>query len=871
MDYFYVYSDGEEQYHEKSAFSLKFVLLCFMYLILCVTMNSNLESKRMLLNERYRQEFNFQENLFPFNSFKFDYKGNYFNISKIDYEFSYQFNIAKVEYYIAFYDNTDNLIIPSDMAFYTNLHLMCNFKIPNTTLNIESMPSIVDDKYHKCVEFFQLNEKVNFGVKVYLINEKMNSVYFYLFNEERFNFNDETYHNDDYFNPNLIKYEHDILLNNFDDMRINETLKLKKSFEMYPYCTLKRDALLNEDKWLYRNLYNNYFCMCKGEDCLKRNITEKCKFYFYSTIIHENRNVYPKTEYVFMDFVKADLSSDDTYPVFKAMLKMGKPAIYITGNLDIYKEHCGDDQYCKSVLLATKDLKPIYGDFLEKNIFMFFKIKVLVSGRPNFSTDLFYNMEYTTYVCVGHGICYFKDYLFNPERIYGIRKNDKIIVPDSKILVDIIKKHGWKEEDIFRVNLPRWDRLYDMENENLIMAEKERNMLIERQKMEELQRSLANQTNLLEQNITEQNQTDNIMNLNQTDKIINSNQTENIINQSQTQNMQSMQNQINQFSNENQQNQTNDFSNQINQTQQIQINHILDNRTIENNTISLNQNQSNSYQIEQSQNITSQNDTTLQNTNPVYQNITDNQTDLYNITNTQSITSDINQTYANATSNISQENVTDQPTEQVEEEKKRTLKTNSIFIMFTWRDIQLKKQISPDYLKNFYNLVSSSSLYHELKIRNITMYLSFHRLVEEKYVNKFKNIVKERPLIEFITQQEISECLGRTSLVVTDFSSIVFDLMYRGKPFIIYVPDGNEPALRQIYKPDYYKLIESMKNNTIEFENKYFSLYETIEKIIFYIQNNFTLDPKLERFYQTFGFKREKMIDKFVDYLLKLN
>lgn len=569
-----------------------------------------------------------------------------------------------------------------------------------------------------------------------------------------------------------------------------------------------------------------------------------------------------------MDFVKADLSSDDTYPVFKAMLKMGKPAIYITGNLDIYKEHCGDDQYCKSVLLATKDLKPIYGDFLEKNIFMFFKIKVLVSGRPNFSTDLFYNMEYTTYVCVGHGICYFKDYLFNPERIYGIRKNDKIIVPDSKILVDIIKKHGWKEEDIFRVNLPRWDRLYDMENENLIMAEKERNMLIERQKMEELQRSLANQTNLLEQNITEQNQTDNIMNLNQTDKIINSNQTENIINQSQTQNMQSMQNQINQFSNENQQNQIN---NQINQTQQIQINQIPDNRTIESNINSLNQNQSNSYQIEQSQNITSQNDTTLQNTNPVYQNITDNQTDLYNITNTQSITSDINQTYVNASSNISQENVTDQPTEQVEEEKKRTLKTNSIFIMFTWRDIQLKKQISPDYLKNFYNLVSSSSLYHELKIRNITMYLSFHRLVEEKYVNKFKNIVKERPLIEFITQQEISECLGRTSLVVTDFSSIVFDLMYRGKPFIIYVPDGNEPALRQIYKPDYYKLIESMKNNTIEFENKYFSLYETIEKIIFYIQSNFTLDPKLERFYQTFGFKREKMIDKFVDYLLKLN
>ena len=131
-----------------------------------------------------------------------------------------------------------------------------------------------------------------------------------------------------------------------------------------------------------------------------------------------------------MDFVKADLSSDDTYPVFKEMLTMGDHAHYITGNLDIYKEHCGDDQYCKSILLAPKDLKPIYGDFLEKYIFVFFKLKVMISGRPNFNTDLFYDMEYVTYVCVGHGICFFKDYLFNPERIYGIRRNDKIILPD---------------------------------------------------------------------------------------------------------------------------------------------------------------------------------------------------------------------------------------------------------------------------------------------------------------------------------------------------------------------------------------------------------------------------------------------------------
>ena len=204
-------------------------------------------------------------------------------------------------------------------------------------------------------------------------------------------------------------------------------------------------------------------------------------------------------------------------------------------------------------------------------------------------------------------------------------------------------------------------------------------------------------------------------------------------------------------------------------------------------------------------------------------------------------------------------------------EGKRKLKTNSILIMFTWRDIQPRKKISFDYFKNFFNLISNDQLYQEMQIRNITIYLSFHRLVKDKYVHKFKSIVIEKPLIEFISQQEISECLGRTSLVVTDFSSIIFDLMYRKKPFIIYVPDGNDYSLRSIYKPDYYYLIEAMRNNTIEFENKFFTIYETIEKMIFYIKNNFQLDPKLERFYQVFGFKMEKQIDKFIDYLVKLN
>ena len=889
MEYLYLNIDNDEISINKNVFPLKFVILCFMYLILSVTIGKKMNIIKPVTHIKLKKEFNFQENLFPVNKFEIGKNSTYFNITKIDYSFSYDFNIVKVEYYIGFYNQKDRLIVPSDFAFYSDLHLMCNLQIPSINLTIESMANIFKDKYHKCVEFFQINEEVKFGLKIYKMNDDMDYKYFFLFDQQRFNLNNASYRNEDFFNPNLIKENHDELLDDFEDMRINETLKLHKSYEIYPCSTLKRHVLTMENKWDYRNVFNHYFCMCKGDHCLRANVTEKCKYYFYVSIIDSNRDVYKKTEYIFMDFVKADLSSDDTYPVFREMLNMsmGDNAHYITGNLDIYKEHCGDDEYCKKVLLAPKDLKPIYGDFLEKYIFVFFKLKVMISGRPNFNTDLFYNMEYVTYVCVGHGICYFKDYLFNPERIYGIRRNDKIILPDSDILVDIVKKHGWKDQDLFRVNLPRWDKLYEMEQENLIEAEKEEKERIKRNQNNLIQNPIINEQNQINQNnqiqnpvINEQNQNNQIQNpiINQQNQIYPNNQIQNpIINQ---QNQAIPNNQIpNPIINQpNQVNPNNQIQNPIiNQPNQVNPNNQIQNPII---------NQQNQNNITQQNQINNMNNINLANN----QNNLDINKTIQHQNNIETLNQINNQNNNNYEQNntLSQKNITNQTSENMAQhpkpiqinltesnenttEAKRKIKTNSILIMFTWRDLQFKKQISFDYFKNFFNLISNNDLYQELEYHNITVYLSFHRLVKDKYVNKFKNIITEKPLIEFISQQEISECLGRTSLVVTDFSSIIFDLMYRKKPFIIYVPDGNDPTLRSIYKPDYYNLIEAMKNGTISFENKFFSITETIEKIIFYVKNNFALDPKLERFYQTFNFKMEKSIGKFIDYLVHLN
>lgn len=62
-----------------------------------------------------------------------------------------------------------------------------------------------------------------------------------------------------------------------------------------------------------------------------------------------------------------------------------------------------------------------------------------------------------------------------------------------------------------------------------------------------------------------------------------------------------------------------------------------------------------------------------------------------------------------------------------------------------------------------------------------------------------------------------------------------------------------------------------MKNGTIEFENQFFNLESVINKIIFYLKNNFKLDKKLENFYDSLNIKKDNNIYEFIKYIKNLN
>jgi CDP-glycerol glycerophosphotransferase (TagB/SpsB family) len=309
---------------------------------------------------------------------------------------------------------------------------------------------------------------------------------------------------------------------------------------------------------------------------------------------------------------------------------------------------------------------------LEKYLTLFLKLKQVVDGSGiffNYFNNLFYNIEYITYISVTHGVCYFKYFLYKENECYGIKRIDKILVPPSEKIIYFAIKFGWKKDNIIKLNLPKWD------------------------------------------NYNERN------------------------------------------------NSSTDFSKNI-------IN--------------------------------------------------------YN---------------------------------------------NSILIMFTWRDIIKNRKISPDYFKNIINLIQHQKLKEELKNNNITLYFTLHHKIYENNKHIFMNI----KYIKFIDQKSISDYIKKSNLLVTDFSSIIFDFVYRRKPFIIYIPDHNDTLINLFYKRNYYELIRSMKNGTIEFENTFYNIDLVVNKIIFYIKNNFQLDERLKIFYDNLNIIHKDNIYEFIKYIKNIN
>ena len=620
--------------------------IAYLYIALKIT------NKKRLIST-----FNKRINKYNINytsSFQFDNNKISFNLSSINYYFSYFYNQFELEYCFFFFDQDNNLIYPSDLALYYNFHTFCISKSRN--FQIQSLSKIHQNKFFCCLEYYELNIPIKFEVKI--CNDSIKCTSFKIFDYKDFNYNHLKILNNEKFNCSNIKKQHF-----FFAQKVYNSYKihlLEKSYISYPICSVNEKAISFKNIWYFKNINNHYFCICKGNICPLNQNFDDCKYYFYLSIINDNKCLYEKSYYLLVDFLYANRAPGDSFFLFKEMNKQNMPAFYLTERKDIYQEYYDEKSKFQKIIPIVNKQYNITGNILEKYLSLFLKLKVVISGSEFYSKEnIFFNINYITFICLGHGVNYFKPFLY--KDYYGCKRYDKIILPSEKV-ISIAKKYGWKNKNILKFGLPKWDLFYN-----------------------------------------------------------------------------------------------------------------------------------------------------------------------YSLT------------------------------------KEYRSREKCIFMMFTWRKLRKGMKISPDYFNNIYEILNNSKLKKILHKKKVTLYISLHHNLLIK-----QNLFINQTNAKYVNQEDILTCLMKCNLIVSDFSSVIFDLMYRNKPFIIFIPDSEDENITQLYDDDYINIINSLKNDSIKFENKFFNSKSAIKKIIYYIENNFQLDLKLKILYKKFNLKYTNSINHFINYLKNL-
>jgi len=179
--------------------------------------------------------------------------------------------------------------------------------------------------------------------------------------------------------------------------------------------------------------------------------------------------------------------------------------------------------------------------------------------------------------------------------------------------------------------------------------------------------------------------------------------------------------------------------------------------------------------------------------------------------------------------------------------KKNNSESKCILVSFTYRSYNKYIFEKSEYKKNLDKFLGNKKLIKFLLRKNIELiYIPHHREVElgKQYLTNTYKYSK------ILNQSNLEHCIERCSLFITDFSSLSFDFMFQNKPVLFYAIDKNDN--NTIIEKKFMK--ES--NDTIYFGNFFFNQNLLIDKIKYYINNNFNLGNDLRHKYESvFHFK----------------
>lgn len=186
-----------------------------------------------------------------------------------------------------------------------------------------------------------------------------------------------------------------------------------------------------------------------------------------------------------------------------------------------------------------------------------------------------------------------------------------------------------------------------------------------------------------------------------------------------------------------------------------------------------------------------------------------------------------------------------------------------ILFIPTWRRWLTSKEkvIQSNYYKNLQKIVNDKELEELLKKYDKFLYFYPHSEMQQ-YMNDFK-ITNKRVKINDISNSDIQALLKTGSLLITDYSSVYFDVAYMNKPVIYFQPDYKE--YREKHMPEgYFDYKKDGFGKVCETTNE---LYSQLEH---YLKNDYKIEKKYnDRMNNFFTIKDNKNCERLYKELMK--
>lgn len=181
-----------------------------------------------------------------------------------------------------------------------------------------------------------------------------------------------------------------------------------------------------------------------------------------------------------------------------------------------------------------------------------------------------------------------------------------------------------------------------------------------------------------------------------------------------------------------------------------------------------------------------------------------------------------------------------------------------ILIMPTWRNYlgretnNFAKKIifkETEYYKNWNKLINDEKLIDYIEKENITI-LFYPHINMQKFLGEFKSSSTNIKLVDLNT--DIQEVLKKSTLMITDYSSVFMDFAYMRKPIIYFQFDQKEYREKQ-YTEGYFKYERD------GFGPVFIKEQNVVDKIIDYTKNNYIPEEeykyKMDNFFELYDEK----------------